>query len=251
MADQFNEILKWAMAMAVLLFIIMIFIYGPNTLLPKVKEAALSTLTFLHLYKPDTYAVPIHPTPALSNKFEEFCDILENIGNNPEPCFVRYTPFGDLGKFSIQLEPEGNNTFIQLRSPNTPGEYRTIGNLTPCIVAGKRNGVIVAQNFFNNYFGSSSADSPEYSDVITITLIGDENIEAELKDDEHTHISSTGDNFEDSGMLYVPENGRICFFSTNWFSNYDINGIENGYIARLPGYLEAGSIRECSKKVES
>jgi hypothetical protein len=234
MAEILDQMVRWGIAIMLLFVLASVFFFGPGAFFPEVGDKVLTTLGFLGLYKEDTYTSPIHASAELSNKFNDFYNTLENIDNASADCFVRYTPLGDLGDFKIVLRSHTeSSTFIELRS-NIVDQYKILEGFTPCVVAGKRNNVLVAGNFHKNHLEGLSGNKPEYSDAKHVTLIAEQEMKAELKDDVNTQLEPTGplkgwiDNFEDYGILYIPEKGKLCFLSTyRTGDDYEIGGLNN------------------------
>jgi hypothetical protein len=131
---------------------------------------------------------------------------------------------------------------------------------------GPKPSTIVAENFYNNWIdcGESGMPNlceqmrlPDFTDASSVQLYWDlawGNENAITTKDLQGNDVVTGSDIEDGGLLYVPENGKVCFFPTfggDPFGNCnaDVNGLDGDCLVEadegIPLQMSKGNIRTC------
>lgn len=249
---------------AIILLVLSIFailfiaaVFGPAGLIQKVKEMSNAVFGMVP-NAPDKAApkgeVPVPPI-ALQVGFNRLILALEK--DVEGPCIIdwkdkdekdkgKHLP-SDFAGFTISFRKAGDKFDASLSKDNIEFKGTTISKQV-CVVAGKTDSPrpasflsdvqkselapkpssIVAENFYNNWIIEGKAHGqfrlPEYNDVYTIEITGDDVMV--MYDNEGAHELEK----EDDGLLYVPEKGNVCFFGTNYEYDYDEEGIEKSIL---------------------
>ncbi|MCK4589212.1 MAG: hypothetical protein KAT77_02130 [Nanoarchaeota archaeon] len=165
----------------------------------------------------------------IEEAYDKFIEIIEENKEKGGPCFFQYNKLPNLGKNSIKLSDEGEFLTIVLNNDlGQQAKWRQITGLKLCVVAGKKDGEVVAQNFYENYLKDSLSrkNSNDYNEANEILI---------FKDEDNLGYKIVGAGLvegqrENKQLLYVPEKGKICFLPTfgGWGSDWGCDADEEG-----------------------
>lgn len=158
---------------------------------------------------------------------------LENmITSSKSQCFLRYTPFSDLGMttFEFTYDPLEDKTAVIVRQGRQfiPSDFFSIEGMKPCVIAGEQ----VVDNFERGFVDSIPLAPNHFFPVNSLTISYSEdrfngNILRAGGLPEGV-VNDESNNFQNNGLLYTPDNRHICFFPTVYGAS-DADGLNDDF----------------------
>ncbi len=197
----------------VLAAVILLYIIGPEAILPSVANAAdkIADKTLSGLRKEKIEKNVVESSSVNFENYENILSALRGTGNGP--CLLSYTSLSsDFKGLKITLSESDQGIFVRLTDKKDQivgGKTNTISGKKPCVV-GEGN---AAQNFYDNYLKDKQCESNCLNDYSTATI--------EFSAGGTIYVNGQERNLKDGNFLFKAKDGNICFFPTvnKWFKD--------------------------------
>ncbi len=245
----------------VLLFVVVVILFGQSGAWEDLKEAVLGTIEFsekvlptvkvgLEEQKADVSIPDVH-----QKEIEKLRAAMQGmLGKGKENCFANYGKLPDLGEqgTSLTLELKDDKTTLTVRGGAggkqiITGLYQEFSGMKPCVIAGTFG---ESKNFFDYFInGKEKLIHPYYRAVNSVTIF------YSTQGFNGNRISAADANvvnkLEDDGWLFTPDGQNVCFFPTNDVSDFDDGGIDNDYFTEeqensIPQRITEGKLKLCT-----
>ena len=203
----------------VLLFVLFIAYFGD--LFPSFAEGIerLADNTLSGFKKEKFQNTNLQADKNIEDTYENILGILRSNINGP--CLLTHNAFpSNFNGFKISLSQAEQGIFVELKnkqeqrvkSPNT------ISGKIPCVV-GEGEAAI---NFYNNYLKDKKCESNCLGDYSQANI--------EFNSGDSIIVNGQKRGFNDQNLLYVTENGNVCFFPTyaGWFTSWGCEASNEG-----------------------
>ena len=155
---------------------------------------------------------------SIEDTYENILGVLRNNINGA--CLLTHNTFpSNFNGFKISLSQAEQGIFIELK--NKQGQVvksNTISGKIPCVI-GEGEAAI---NFYNNYLKEKKCES---------NCLGDySQTDIEFNSANSIVVNGQKRDLNDQNLLYVTENGNVCFFPTyaGWFTSFGCEASKEG-----------------------
>ena len=165
------------------------------------------------------------------------------LSSDKKNCFVKYDPIPNLGLRGTSIEfhyENGQTTMLVYGGADgrklIPELATKFDKMIPCVVAGSDQ---VAENFFSKFIEGKDVSGNYFQPVNYVRILGcgDEinRIMTVENDDPQVHLDHGPNrycnNLNDGGILFSPDNQRICFIPTAGNVPMGQDGIDQDYVS--------------------
>mgnify|MGYP001569808698 CR=1 FL=1 len=193
-----------AVILLILLAIILIYILGPEAILPQAAKAAdwFAEKTFSGLRRDNFEKTTLESARNIEETYENILNILRTEGQGP--CIYNYKSFSrDFDGYGITLSNVEQGIFVKLLNKNRQiVKSNTVAGKVSCVV-GYSNSV---KNFYNNYLDGTPCQSDCINDYSTADI--------EFRDGRSIYINEEEKEKEDLNLVFKTQDGNVCFIPT-------------------------------------
>ncbi len=244
--DFINKLVFWVIPLVVLVILVIAF-FGEESMFEGLKLAAKDIQETIPVgigaetIKPESPAIHAEHQTAI----DQLKSAIEKM-KGKDNCFMNYGQLPPLGAGGTSIVFEkGIDTYRMTILGGESGVIEIVsydlGNIKPCVIAGKTpSDLDVAEMFYNNFLKEPAETGEMYykpSDSLTIKYNGKNKV----------FHDSGSNSLEDGGWLYTPDGKHICFFPTG------DDGLDTSYLSprgelnSIPNLVNSEKLSFCSE----
>ena len=261
----------------IVLVLLLLYFYGGTGALTKLKDDILDVAPNISIGADENIASAPTIPQEHSNQITSLQETIQKMIESDETeCFAQFKDFSDLGKderdqkgTSIEMTYANKKTQFIVRGGAGGGQkidqhLFSIDKMKPCVIAGKDEKQVIAENFFLKFLKNKTVTGPFHNTVNGITIsygwvregifrVCNKGNRITVTDfDEGPPVNNWCDNYLSEGYLFKVKEGdenNICFFPTNYHRNNNKNGIAEEWFSKrsksIQNRISEGKLTKC------